>query len=82
MSEKRQSGKKAASVSHVEYMILECLKNEVDLSDVQADMAIDAVSKKRFDKGGQNVLGLIQNMMDRRKHKLPKDHIDYTEKGE
>ena len=82
MSGKRQNGKKAASVTHVEYMILECLKNEVDLSDIQADMAVDKVSKGRFSKGATNVLGLIQNMMDRRRHKLPKDHVDYKEKGE
>ena len=82
MNGKRQNGKKAASVTHAEYMILMCLRDEVDLRDVQVKMATDKVSTTRFDKGATNVLGLIQNMMDRRMHKLPKDHVDFKEKGE
>ncbi len=82
MSGKRQSEKKAASVTHVEYAVLECLKNEVDLTDIHSVLAVDKVSKERFDKGATNILNLIQNMMDRRTHKLPKEHVDYKEKGE
>ena len=82
MSGKRQSEKKAASVTHVEYAVLEALKNEVDLTDIHNVLAVDKVSKERFDKGATNILNLIQNMMDRRTHKLPKDHVDYKEKGE
>tara|TARA_R100000988_G_scaffold46988_1_gene23110 strand:- start:637 stop:885 length:249 start_codon:yes stop_codon:yes gene_type:complete len=82
MSGKRQSEKKAASVTHVEYAVLETLKNEVDLTDIHNVLAVDKVSKERFDKGATNILNLIQNMMDRRTHKLPKDHVDYKEKGE
>ena len=80
MNGKRQSGKKAASVTHAEYMILMCLKDEVDLSGARRELATDDVSSTRFDKAATNVLGLIQNMMDRRTHKLPKDHVDYKER--
>jgi hypothetical protein len=82
MNGKRQNGKKAASVTHAEYMILTCLKDEVDLSGARSELATDEVSTTRFDKAAGNVLGLVQNMMERRRHKLPKDHVDYKEKGE
>ncbi len=80
MSGKRQNGKKAASVTHAEYMILESLRDEVNLRELQSRMVVDAVSSTRFDKAAANVHRLVQNMMDRRTHKLPKDHVDYKEK--
>ena len=43
-------------------------------------MCDDDVSKDRFTKAGANVLGLIENMMGRRRHKLPKSHTEYKEK--
>ena len=43
-------------------------------------MCPDKVSRARFDKALKSVGGLIQNMMDRRAHKLPKDHVDYKAK--
>jgi len=80
MSGKRQNGKKAASVTHAEYMILESLRDEVNLRELQSRMVVDEVSSTRFDKAAVNVHRLVQNMMDRRTHKLPKDHVDYKEK--
>ena len=44
-------------------------------------MCPDKVSRERFDKALRTVGGLIQNMMDRRAHKLPKNHVDYRTKG-
>jgi len=44
-------------------------------------MCDDKVSKDRFNKAGANVLELIENMMGRRRHKLPKSHAEYKEKG-
>jgi hypothetical protein len=44
-------------------------------------MCPDKVSSERFDKAVKSVSVLIQNMMDRRAHKLPKDHVDYKEKS-
>lgn len=73
---------RATSVAHAEYEILRVVTDEIDLRTLRKAMAIDKVSKKRFDKGAANAAQLIQNMMDRRMHKLPKDHVDYREKGE
>jgi len=71
---------RAASVSHVEYEILKHILNHVDVSSVREDVVTDEVSEKRYRKGGENVLGLIRNMADRRKHRLPQEHEDYHAK--
>ena len=45
------------------------------------DVASESTLIKRwFDKAAANVVGLVVNMMDRRRHKLPKDHVDYKVK--
>lgn len=72
---------RAASVTHVEYEILNHIVTEIDLSRLQSRMCDDKVSKDRFVKAGANVLELIENMMGRRRHKLPKSHIEYKERG-
>ena len=72
---------RAASVTHVEYEILNHRVTEIDLSRLKSRMCDDNVSKDRFTKAGANVLGLIENMMGRRRHKLPKSHTEYKEKG-
>jgi len=72
---------RATSVIHVEYEILTYLIHQIDVSQIKERMVDDEVSLKRFENGGENVLQLIQNLADRRKHRLPKDHLDYKEKG-
>ena len=42
----------------------------------------DKVAEKRFRKGAENICRYLENMMERRRHKLPKDHDDYKEKIE
>ena len=69
-----------ASISHGEYEILTLILDEIDLSRLKARMCDDKVSTERFDKAADNVAGLIENMMGRRTHKLPKSHIEYKEK--
>ena len=76
----RQNLGRAESISHAEYHILECLVNEVDLSELKRRMGSDVHAIKRFDKAAANVVGLVVNIMDRRRHKLPKDHVDYKVK--
>jgi hypothetical protein len=71
---------RAASVTHAEYEILNHLVTEIDLVRLKRMMCDDKVSKDRFTKAGGNVLELIENMMGRRRHKLPKHHPDYKEK--
>jgi hypothetical protein len=68
------------SISHGEYEILALILDEIDLSSLKARMCDDKVSGERFDKAADNVAGLIDNMMGRRTHKLPKNHIEYKEK--
>ena len=72
---------RAASVTHSEYEILKFVTENIDLSTLEKKMALDRVSKERFGKGGKAVLHLISNMMERRRHKLPLNHVDYKEKG-
>ena len=72
---------RAASVTHAEYEILNHIVTEIDLSRLKSRMCDDDVSKDRFTKAGGNVLELIENMMGRRRHKLPKSHVEYKEKG-
>jgi len=72
---------RAASVSHAEYEILRVLTDEINLRKLHSSMCPDKVSSERFDKAVKSVSVLIQNMMDRRAHKLPKDHVDYKEKS-
>tara|TARA_R110002020_G_scaffold168349_4_gene357084 strand:- start:1433 stop:1567 length:135 start_codon:yes stop_codon:yes gene_type:complete len=43
-------------------------------------MGTDKVAKERFDKAAVNVVNLVQNMAQRRVHKLPKEHEDYKVK--
>lgn len=71
---------KAKSQTHVEFEVLKTITEEIDLSGLRQSMATDKVAEKRFDKGAANVALLIQNMMVRRAHKLPKDHVDYEVK--
>ena len=72
---------RAASVTHVEYEIFKCITETVDLRALRDKMGDDPIANERFRKGAESVLQLINNMMERRRHKLPKDHVDYMEKS-
>lgn len=72
---------RAASVTHSEYEILKFITENINLRTLDKKMAVDKVSAERFIKGGKSVLQLITNMMERRRHRLPLNHVDYKEKG-
>ena len=72
---------RAASVSHAEYEIIKVLIEDVDIESLRDIMGTDKVSKDRFDKAAVNVVNLVQNMAQRRVHKLPKDHVDFEVKA-
>jgi len=74
---------RAKTVPHVEYEILRHILDELDISDVVTEMVPegDEVAKKRFDRGARGLLKLLRNLMDRRVHRLPKEHPDYRAKG-
>ena len=71
---------RAASVTHAEYEILNYITTAIDLLFVKEMLVTDEVSNKRFNTAGENVLKLIDNMVERRRHRLPKEHTDYQSK--
>ena len=75
---------RARSVTHVEYEILEWIGRKAWLDQLMTEMIPegDKVAEKRFRKGAYNIQTYLKNMMERRQHKLPKDHSKYRERGE
>ena len=73
---------RAASITHAEYEIIWALllAEEVGLAELIEDMAPDEVSEKRIKQAAHNVRQMMQNMAQRRTHRLPEDHLDYTPK--
>ena len=71
---------RATSVSHVEFEILGELIESVDLESLKEIMVNDEVTGKRWDSGAKNVLLLLENMMDRRRHRLKPNHPEYKGK--
>ena len=76
--------RRARSVAHVEYEILQWVGHRAWLDGLMAEMVPegDKIAEKRFRKGAYNIQTYLKNMMGRRQHKLPKDHDDYKEKIE
>ena len=72
--------RRASSVLEVEYELLRFLRDKIDITQLQDSMAVDAVSTTRCETAIGNVCKLLDNMCDRRLHRLPKDHTDYKEK--
>ena len=72
---------RAKTVPHVEYEILKHIIENIDILEVKERMVNDEHSATRFDKGATNVAQLIQNLADRRTHRLPKNHVDYEVKS-
>ena len=73
---------RAKSIDHAEFALIQHLLDTVDLYSLEARMvpAGDDVAKSRFDKACEKVCKLLENMSDRRRHKLPADHPHYQEK--
>ena len=76
--------RRARSVAHVEYEILDWVGRRAWLDGLMAEMVPkgDKVAEKRFRKGATNISTYLRNMMVRRQHKLPKDHSKYMEREE
>lgn len=72
---------KIGTITEAEYEILKAIINKVDFKDLR-DKIGDSVSLKRFDKGAENVANLINNLKNRRIHRLPRSHPDYEWRGE
>ena len=76
--------RRARSVAHVEYEVLDWVGRRAWLDGLMAEMVPkgDKVAEKRFRKCATNISTYLRNMMDRRQHKLPKDHPKYMEREE
>ena len=76
--------RRARSVAHVEYEILDWVGRRAWLDGLMAEMVPngDKIAETRFRTGATNISGYLRNMMDRRLHKLPKTHPQYMEKEE
>ena len=59
---------RAKTVTHVEYEIFMHILQHIDVSEV------------RFNQGLESAAKLIHNLCLRRQHRLPSDHVDYTNK--
>ena len=73
---------KAQSIKHAEYAVLQVLLDKVDLSVLEFQMAVGPHGEKRFKKGAENVLKIIEGLAERRRHLLPVDHPHYQAKEE
>ena len=73
---------RAKTIPHVEYEIFLHVMNEIDILAVKESMCPkgDKHAEERFNKGAKSAKQLIQNLIDRRKHRLPEDHMDYEVK--
>lgn len=75
---------RAASTMHVEYELLQYIGRQIYLDELMDQMIPqgDSVAEKRFKKGAENICKYLENMADRRLHRLPKNHPDYRGKDE
>ena len=71
---------RARNIVEVEYELLKHLLSTVNITPLEAAMAKDEHSEKRFQSGVSNIIGLLDNMAERRLHRLPKEHPDYKPK--
>ena len=75
---------RAKTIPHVEYEIFNNLLDTVDITAVKQSLVPrgDKVAEERFEKGFESAAKLINNLCERRLHRLPKQHRDYVERGE
>ena len=75
---------RASSKIHVEYEVLKYLMDKIDLTELEDKMCPsgDDVASKSFADGADSVSNLVNNMIVRRLHRLPKTHPAYRGKEE
>jgi hypothetical protein len=73
---------RAKTIPHVEYEIFQYILDEIDISIVKESLVPsgDEVAEERFEKGAASATNLIENLIDRRLHRLPHDHPDFKER--
>lgn len=72
---------RAKTQIQVEYEALLFIMDNVDFTELENRLVPnnDKVAQTRYKNGILNVRTLINNMAQRRTHRLPKGHVDYTE---
>tara|TARA_Y100000361_G_C11081506_1_gene301286 strand:+ start:262 stop:492 length:231 start_codon:yes stop_codon:yes gene_type:complete len=75
---------RAKTIPHVEYEIFQHILNEIDITIVKESLVPrgDKVAEERFEKGFESAAKLINNLCERRLHRLPKQHRNYVERDE
>tara|TARA_R110000824_G_scaffold13260_3_gene57759 strand:+ start:280 stop:522 length:243 start_codon:yes stop_codon:yes gene_type:complete len=79
---------RAKTAIHVEYEVIKAILNSKEIGmiieRVQANMVPvgDVVAEIRYAKGVQSVSQFMNNMLERRLHRIPKSHPDYRGKEE
>ena len=80
---------RASSKVHVEYEVLKYIMDKIDLTELEERMLSQykddpyyETLEKRWKDGTDEVAKLVNNMIVRRLHRLPKTHIAYKEKAE
>jgi hypothetical protein len=79
---------RAASIVHVEFEVLNAILDSDIIAEVVAELREqmvpenDSVAERRFVDGTKKAAQLIQNLADRRTHRLPEDHPDFEAKEE
>ena len=72
---------RAQTQIQVEYEALLFIMDNVDFTELENRLvpSNDKVATTRFNNGILNVRTLINNMAQRRTHRLPSNHVDFTE---
>jgi len=73
---------RARTIPHVEYEVLNWVLDNIEVHDLEREMVPtgDKIAQDRFDKGVASVANLINNMIQRRLHKIPEEHPDFEVK--
>ena len=72
---------RAKTQIQAEYEALLFIMDNVDFTQLENRLVPnnDKVAQTRYNNGILNVRTLINNMAQRRTHRLPRDHVDFTE---
>jgi len=78
---------RAKTVTHVEYEVFNAILDSDLIAEAVNELKLelvpngDKIAQKRFEEGVKSAAQYIENLADRRKHRLPQEHEDYIIKG-
>jgi hypothetical protein len=77
---------RAKTVTHVEYEVFNAILDSELIAEVVNELKMglvpegDEVAQKRFEEGVKSAAKYINNLAERRKHRLPQEHTDFINK--